>query len=127
LLKNKQDGRIALFNSLLHSLLMLSLAIIISTLFVLSFFTSTIASIILNDHHLAALAFKPTPAPQQPITQQRNVQQVQYSFVRTWGSVGTGDGQFQGPGGIAVDSSGNVYVADPAITVSKNSIAMVIL
>ena len=36
----------------------------------------------------------------------------QYSFVRTWGSEGTGDGQFKYPEGIAIDSSGNVYVAD---------------
>ncbi|MBI4378159.1 MAG: SBBP repeat-containing protein [Nitrospinae bacterium] len=28
------------------------------------------------------------------------------------GSSGTGDGQFNHPVGIAVDSSGNVYVAD---------------
>jgi hypothetical protein len=29
-----------------------------------------------------------------------------------WGSKGTGDGQFKSTGGIAVDSSGNVYVGD---------------
>lgn len=33
-------------------------------------------------------------------------------FVRTWGSPGTGAGQFQGPEGIAADTSGNLYVAD---------------
>jgi DNA-binding beta-propeller fold protein YncE len=33
-------------------------------------------------------------------------------FVTTWGSSGEGDGQFSCPYGIAVDSSGNVYVAD---------------
>jgi tripartite motif-containing protein 71 len=37
----------------------------------------------------------------------------QYYFYTTqWGSYGTGDGQFSGPEGIAVDSVGNVYVAD---------------
>src|ERR1051326_8401149 len=36
----------------------------------------------------------------------------QYSFVSKWGSRGAADGQFNIPGGIAIDSSGNVYVAD---------------
>ena len=40
-------------------------------------------------------------------------------FVKQWGSVGSGDGQFSnepydyGPRGIATDSAGNVYVPDP--------------
>ena len=34
------------------------------------------------------------------------------SFLFKWGSVGNGDGQFSAPDGIAIDSSGNVYVAD---------------
>jgi len=33
-------------------------------------------------------------------------------FVLEWGSFGTGDGQFNLPFGVAVDSSGNVYVVD---------------
>jgi tripartite motif-containing protein 71 len=33
-------------------------------------------------------------------------------WVRTWGSFGTGDGQFENPNGVAVDGSGDVYVAD---------------
>lgn len=32
--------------------------------------------------------------------------------ILSWGSFGTGDGQFQSPVGMAVDSAGNVYVAD---------------
>jgi PKD repeat protein len=34
------------------------------------------------------------------------------SFITRWGSYGNGLGQFNGTGGIAVDSSGNVYVTD---------------
>jgi DNA-binding beta-propeller fold protein YncE len=38
--------------------------------------------------------------------------QLPFAFCTQWGSYGTGDGQFQIPAGIAVDASGNVYVAD---------------
>ncbi len=34
------------------------------------------------------------------------------TFLTKWGSFGSGDGQFDLPFGIAVDGSGNVYVAD---------------
>jgi len=37
---------------------------------------------------------------------------MDHRFKGMWGSFGTGDGQFNRPRGIAVDSSGNVYVAD---------------
>ena len=33
-----------------------------------------------------------------------------YPFAKAWGKNGTADGQFDHPFGIAVDSSGNVYV-----------------
>ncbi|MCX5888029.1 MAG: SBBP repeat-containing protein, partial [Deltaproteobacteria bacterium] len=36
-----------------------------------------------------------------------------YQFVTKWGTEGTGDGQFLGPEGVAIDSSGNIYVTDP--------------
>ena len=40
---------------------------------------------------------------------------VSGTFVRAWGSYGTGDGQFgAGPRDIACDSSGNLYVTDQA-------------
>ena len=34
------------------------------------------------------------------------------TFITNWGGYGSGDGQFSGPGGVAVDSGGNVYVTD---------------
>src|SRR5262249_8598108 len=34
------------------------------------------------------------------------------TFLLQWGSLGSGDGQFDFPIGIAVDGSGNVFVAD---------------
>jgi hypothetical protein len=34
------------------------------------------------------------------------------TFIAKWGTSGASDGQFSSPQGIAVDSSGNVYVAD---------------
>ncbi len=34
------------------------------------------------------------------------------AFIAKWGSYGTGNGQFNTPNGIAVDASGNIYVAD---------------
>ncbi|HLD83394.1 MAG TPA: 6-bladed beta-propeller [archaeon] len=37
---------------------------------------------------------------------------VTYTFVTKWGGHGSVDGQFNAPSDIAVDSSGNVYVAD---------------
>ncbi len=33
-------------------------------------------------------------------------------YVTRWGSSGSGDGLFNTPYGIAIDNSGNVYVAD---------------
>ena len=34
------------------------------------------------------------------------------TFIRKWGTPGTGDGQFDIPIGVGVDSSGNVFVGD---------------
>ena len=38
--------------------------------------------------------------------------QLPPAYCNQWGSGGTEPGQFIGPGGVAVDASGNVYVAD---------------
>jgi PKD repeat protein/streptogramin lyase len=35
-----------------------------------------------------------------------------WAHLATWGSYGSGNGQFDSPWGIAVDASGNIYVAD---------------
>jgi tripartite motif-containing protein 71 len=34
------------------------------------------------------------------------------TFIRKWGGDGTGNGQFDQPGDVAIDSKGNVFVAD---------------
>jgi sugar lactone lactonase YvrE len=34
------------------------------------------------------------------------------TFITKWGSSGSGEGQFNRPENVAVDSSGNVYVGD---------------
>jgi NHL repeat len=48
-----------------------------------------------------------------PEVQQSKGNQERYSFVRAWGSKGTGQGQFSYLWSVAVGSQGHVYVADP--------------
>ncbi|MBU0672303.1 MAG: hypothetical protein KJ732_04655, partial [Candidatus Margulisbacteria bacterium] len=52
---------------------------------------------------LAIAAFKP---------QYRLVQAPAPSFIKAWGTQGAGNGQFNTPSGVAIDSSGDVYVID---------------
>ena len=43
----------------------------------------------------------------------QGVQAVEtYSFMRQWGSMGSSDGQFLSAYGLAINSSGYVYVSD---------------
>lgn len=46
------------------------------------------------------------------ITMVPNLGPNSYSFLRKWGTFGSGDGQFNAPYAIAVDSSSNVYITD---------------
>ncbi len=41
------------------------------------------------------------------------------AFVGKWGTYGTGDGQFQEAWDVAIDSSGNIYVTDAAVSANR--------
>ena len=55
-----------------------------------------------------AIAALPTPIP----TPTPDPASIPHHYVAQWGSFGTDAGQFQSPQGIALDSSGNIYVTD---------------
>jgi DNA-binding beta-propeller fold protein YncE len=46
------------------------------------------------------------------IVQYQAQAQTTYHFVTKWGTLGDSNGQFDEPCGVAVDSSGNVYVTE---------------
>jgi DNA-binding beta-propeller fold protein YncE len=87
----------------------------------------------LYDDYEYVYAFKPSNAPaaddisklqQQPSSKDKDSLEVEkektapekniigYQFVNSWGSEGSGDGQFILLGDIGIDSQDNVYVAD---------------
>src|SRR5438445_13041698 len=53
-----------------------------------------------------------------------NAQTLPCPFVTKWGSQGGGDGQFANPTGVAVDGSGNVFVADGNNRIQKFACAI---
>jgi len=53
------------------------------------------------------------PAPPVEVAEEPYAEgRVEATAILTWGSQGTGDGQFQDPRDVAVDKEGNVYVVD---------------
>src|ERR1051326_7183451 len=61
-----------------------------------------ISNILGIPNHHTALAFKAASSSGKV-----------YSFIKKWGSLGTGDGQFNDTSGVAIDpKTSNVYVAD---------------
>jgi len=58
----------------------------------------------------SAFATMPTPTPPLPTSEPEPNASILFSLK--WGSFGTANGQFNEPHGIAVDSSGNVYVVE---------------
>ena len=80
---------------------------------------------IYNNYGHAVLAFKlTTPSTSTHLSNnQQNVSTAsssqskvnvanEYQFLRKWGSEGDGNGQFNLPISVTLDSSGNVYVSD---------------
>jgi hypothetical protein len=67
------------------------------------------------------------PAPTPTSTPQPTMvyASFQVTFVTTWGTSGSGEGEFDFPWGIAVDAQGNVYVVDRFINrVQKFSVQL---
>ncbi len=66
------------------------------------------------ENALSRVAFRDDGGFYVADAQNRRIQQfaADRSFVRAWGSFGTGDGQFVQPVDVLVDTDGNVYVTD---------------
>ncbi len=47
-----------------------------------------------------------------PLAQTSTPNNQTYQFIKKWGSNGTGNGQFDSPINIAIDSADNVYITD---------------
>ena len=60
---------------------------------------------------VAISLFNTGSSPRESIIPLSNTTQA-YQFINSWGSEGSGEGQFISPRSIFVDSSGNVYVVD---------------
>ena len=54
----------------------------------------------------------------QKVTAQDN--ELKFTFVRKWGTNGTGPNHFDRPHDVDFDSKGNVYVSDRELTISRN-------
>ncbi len=61
---------------------------------------------------LAALAVALTPMAGLALPVLASPARAEYHFIGKWGSNGSGDGQFLGAAGIAIDAAKNVYVVD---------------
>ena len=78
-----------------------------------SFSSYTNLSHTLNYTALGFKATPPLPTSKQLSNNQTNGNATnEYTFVRKWGSSGTGDGQFKNLADVALDSSNNVFVTD---------------
>jgi len=87
-------------------ILMIITFVITST--VIGFAVYTIDTLLEPETTILPLEPETTTTPLLPETEQKQ----QYSFVRAWGSEGSENGQLDGPEGVAIDSSNNVYVTD---------------
>ncbi len=75
---------------------------------------TAIATVTATPTSTATVTVTATPTPTPTVT--ATATPFCGQFVAKWGTFGTGDGQFSYPFGVAVDASGNVFVADTSNT-----------